>query len=152
MAGVHEQKPEGSLRTRTYLIALAVIAACVLVIYVVARMAETPTDNSARADLPPGFDQRAPTPTPADHVLMQRGFDHLVSYTDAGFEPSVLRARTGERVRFVNNTGSELLIMGEGVSQRIEGGAYAEASVTGTADMTFEDGRGAALHITIVAE
>jgi plastocyanin len=38
------------------------------------------------------------------------GFQHLVSYTENGFEPTVITIKNGETVRFTNNSGEPLWI------------------------------------------
>lgn len=47
-----------------------------------------------------------------------QGFQHLVSYTDRGFEPPDLEVKVGETVRFTNNSDRELrLVAVDGVER-----------------------------------
>lgn len=47
------------------------------------------------------------------------GFQHLVSYTDGGFEPAHLTMKRGEVVRFTNNSSSDLWIGPDGSNVQI---------------------------------
>lgn len=55
------------------------------------------------------------TPPPMTALMEQvlaksTGFQHLVSYTDHGFEPPVLDIKKGDVVRFTNNASRDLWI------------------------------------------
>lgn len=47
------------------------------------------------------------------------GFQHLVSYTDGGFEPAHLTMKRGEVVRFTNNSSNDLWIAPDGSNVQI---------------------------------
>lgn len=47
------------------------------------------------------------------------GFQHLISYTDHGFEPSRLTSKRGETVRFTNNSSYDLWVAADGRSVQI---------------------------------
>jgi plastocyanin len=47
------------------------------------------------------------------------GFQHLVSYTDGGFEPAHLTMKRGEVVRFTNNSSNDLWIAADGSNVEI---------------------------------
>lgn len=60
----------------------------------------------------------APMPEYTDAVAAKlekgKGFAALVSYTDHGFEPTIVTIREGESVRFTNNSSRELWIASSG--------------------------------------
>ena len=54
----------------------------------------------------------APTVTENMKAVLatSKGFQHLVSYADNGFEPGTLTIQRGETVRFANNSSAELRV------------------------------------------
>ncbi|OGG57501.1 hypothetical protein A2853_04035 [Candidatus Kaiserbacteria bacterium RIFCSPHIGHO2_01_FULL_55_17] len=87
-----------------------------LVLALIAYMLQMLMPLAQRSGAPPGFPSSAPTPRPADYVEAQGGFQYLVSYTDTGFEPTVLTVKRGETVRFTNNSSVPLMVAQAGTS------------------------------------
>ncbi len=54
-----------------------------------------------------------------EKLKASHGFQHLVSYTDAGFEPVELVAKVGETVRFTNNSSNDTWIAADGTGAQI---------------------------------
>lgn len=54
--------------------------------------------------MPRAFPAEVPMPRAEDLTIAQKGFDYLVSYTELGFEPSVLSGEKRKIVRFTNNS------------------------------------------------
>lgn len=102
-----------------------------------------------RTDIPPNFPQDAPTPTTADAVDAQKGFDYLVSYTDRGFEPKELTVKKGEAVRFTNNSSAALALQSDEGTQTIAARAYVEKTFGAAGTVTLGDSRGAIFTLTI---
>ena len=48
-----------------------------------------------------------------------KGFQHLVSYTENGFEPSRITVKNGETVRFANNSSYDVWIAADGRNVQI---------------------------------
>lgn len=91
------------------------VAALFLVLNVVLPMRfSDSTEVVLRTDIPSGFPQNAPAPRDVDTPEVQKGFQHLVSFTDSGFVPAVLVVKKGETVRFTNNSAASLQILIEG--------------------------------------
>jgi plastocyanin len=88
-----------------------------------ARMSRMP--SLAEGNLPLGDAIRtgqAPAPAYTDEVKAKLSaslpFSMLVSYTDKGFEPTIVTVKAGERVRFSNNSSAGLWVAatGSGIS------------------------------------
>jgi len=54
-----------------------------------------------------------------DKLAASSGFQHLVSYTDTGFEPDTLTVEDGETVRFTNNSSDDIWIASDSSSEVI---------------------------------
>jgi plastocyanin len=63
---------------------------------------DSPFDTSRPAN--------APSPEVLAYLAQSKGFQHVVSYTRRGFEPSRLTVKKGEAVRFINNSKEGLWI------------------------------------------
>lgn len=80
----------------------------------------TTTDASLAEKIRTG---EAPIPemTEVTKVKLEKGpvFHALASYTDRGFEPSVLTIKRGETVRFTNNSSNDVWIAADGSAVQI---------------------------------
>ena len=85
------------------LFVLAILAAIAVLISMSAPHA-APSPQSA----PLGFPADAPAPKAADAVVMQKGFNALLSFTGGGFEPVTLTIDAGQTIRVTNNTAATL--------------------------------------------
>jgi len=103
-----------NIRTGGLLILLAILIALLAVISLLAgfatRTQETIipiAEESTSEYVPP-----APPLTVSDMVAAQpaHGFQLLVSYTDRGFEPRTATIRSGDTVRFTNNSHEQLWV------------------------------------------
>jgi plastocyanin len=97
---------------------------------------------------PTPFPPSAPVPTAADQVSAQQSFQYIVSYTVSGFHPTSLTMKTGETIRFSNNTSDPLSIGGAASSPAIPHGGYWQytASQTGTDVFTAA---GSSIEVTV---
>ncbi len=68
------------------------------------------TDSVVRDDFVPG----PPSPEIVEMLEKSRGFEVLISYTDAGFEPAEANIKSGESIRFTNNSDHELWVAAVG--------------------------------------
>ena len=91
------------------LVLLLVVVVIAFVWYLIAgaprQGASTSTGESAAQVVPPPF-----TPEIAAQLEKSNGFQMLVSYTDRGFEPLQATIKTGDTVRFTNNSSRTLWI------------------------------------------
>jgi plastocyanin len=85
------------------LLALAVLTVIAILLSMSAPHAAPPPQSA-----PLGFPKYAPAPKAADAVVMQHGFDALVSFTGRGFEPSTITIKNGQTIRFTNNAAATL--------------------------------------------
>ena len=88
---------------------LALVVGTILVILVIRRLANNDTTPSVLTNM----ESSAPPPMTAlmtEVLEKSTGFQHLVSYTDHGFEPPVLKIKKGEVIRFTNNSARDLWI------------------------------------------
>ncbi len=76
----------------------------------------------------PVEEENITTELPSNPASSQGGFEHLVSLSDARFEPSEVRVRAGDTIRFINNSGGKLWL--EGVSS-IDNPPYPEEGECG---------------------
>ncbi len=98
------------LKRELRLLVLLVVVVCIaLVWYLFAGAprhgAPTSSGESAAQVTPPPF-----TPEIAKQLEQSHGFQMLVSYTDRGFEPLRASIKTGDTVRFTNNSSRTLWI------------------------------------------
>jgi plastocyanin len=115
---------------RTQLAILALLLACVLILYAFTKgsvgeprdIGGVPEqqDRSLAQSIRKGT---APLPEFTDETKAKlersKGFQYLVSYTDNGFEPSSLVMSRGESVRFTNNSSMNLWIAADGSGVQI---------------------------------
>ena len=85
------------------LFALAVLTVIAILLSMSAPHAAPPPQSA-----PLGFPADAPAPKAADAVVMQKGFNALVSFTGGGFEPATLSIKKGQTIRFTNNAAATL--------------------------------------------
>lgn len=94
----------GTHSTRKYIVWLLLIVLASGALYLVSYQkggSYAPSDASA----PQQIIERPPyTEEIAAQLAASKGFNHLVSYTEAGFEPQTITVRAGETVRFTNNS------------------------------------------------
>lgn len=109
---------------RVPLVTLGVMLVVLLVILYMIPEPQERIEQQSRGNL--GEDIRtglAPMPEFTDETQakleMSSGFQHLVSYTNGGFEPAELTVKRGETVRFTNNSSSDLWIAADGTSVQI---------------------------------
>lgn len=94
-----------------------------------------------RTDIPAGFPQDAPAPTPADAVDAQHGFQYLVSYTGSAFMPVDLTVNQGETVRFTNNGDTAIQLSVDGAeSPPLAHGEYWEHAFSESGVSTIQLG------------
>ena len=89
------------------------------------------------------FPPTAPIPTAADLVTAQQSFNYLVSYTVSGFHPTTLKMKTGETIRFTDNSPNQITIAGTGdASSTLQQGMYWQyiVKVTNPGIVTFTAG------------
>ncbi|KKW23657.1 MAG: hypothetical protein UY67_C0019G0002 [Candidatus Kaiserbacteria bacterium GW2011_GWA2_52_12] len=133
--------------TRTLLILLALL----LLIAAIAFIASPYSSSITQLLSPPQpivtpLRQITVTPPPRTKAnttaaLKQTMFSVLVSYVDNNFEPKVARVRTGETVRFVNNSTAELNLCGTAFTscKDLKPGEYWEFNFATVGTWTFEN-------------
>lgn len=118
---------------------LAIIAALVVALnFILPVFFHRGSGTTARAtNLPADL----PAPTAADTAAAQKGFQHLVAYTAAGYRPASLAVKQGETVRFTNTTDAPIrIILGDTSSPGIESGQYWEQTFNGSGSVPFATG------------
>ncbi|MFZ2886389.1 MAG: hypothetical protein WA021_01065 [Minisyncoccia bacterium] len=75
-----------------------------------------------------------------EKVRASSGFNALVSYTDRGFEPSSVRMKAEETVRFTNNSSKNLMLRVGNDSYVLSPQDFIEHSFAADGDYTFSDG------------
>lgn len=130
---------------RAYLIVLALLLLSVAIfgaLSILVGSGEPDGVQDQTVHLPEGFPRTAPPPTANDIAVAQRGFQHLVAYTSAGFRPASFVMKSGEIVRFVNNTAAPAQISyAHAASPMLSPGQYWEHSaVATTTQFTYSAG------------
>ena len=100
---------DGIKRELRLLVLLLIIIGVAFVWYLIAGAPRQATPQSGAQSgaqtAPPPF-----TPEIAAQLAKSHGFQMLVSYTDRGFEPTKTSIKTGEAIRFTNNSSRTLWI------------------------------------------
>jgi plastocyanin len=130
---------------RAYLILLGVLIILTGLLYQIGFgrfVQQQPPVAPQRADIPLGFPQDAPTPTPQDTVAAQHGFQYLVTWDGNAFAPASLSVRKGQTVRFTNTASSPLplTLSAQQGQQLLDHGQYLEYTFSKTGSFTFSDG------------
>jgi plastocyanin len=136
----------------TTLLALILIGAGVFYyLDLTPKLAPTPQQApQARTDIPAGFPQTAPTPTKADLVTAQHGFQYLISYTSGGFKPAALAIKKGETIRFTNVSPVLLQVSVEAAqSSALNQGEYWEHTFSTAGTFTASDTAGHTISIAV---
>ena len=89
-----------------YVWALVVLA--VLTVIAILLSMSVPRSAPSPQSAPLRFPKYAPAPKAADAVVMQKGFNALVSFTGGGFEPATLTIKKGQTIRFTDNASAPL--------------------------------------------
>jgi hypothetical protein len=96
--------------------------------------------QQAKGPFPPS----APAPTAADLVTAQQSFNYLVSYTVSGLHPTTLKMKTGETIRFTDNSPNQITIAGANTSSpQLQQGMYWQYTATKTGAIKFTAGSSA---------
>lgn len=118
-----------SLRTQIGLLAL--LLACVFILYLFTKGGSRElgnASNTSQRQMESSLSEsiregKVPLPEFTDETKAKldasKGFQHLVSYTDGGFEPRALAMSRGESVRFTNNSSMNLWIAADGSEVQI---------------------------------
>lgn len=111
---------------RVAFLGLGILALVAVIAYVVSGLlgashATPPASQEVFVPGPPSLEVQA-------MLEKSKGFQALVSYTDAGFEPLVVSIKKGETIRFVNNSSEDLWV----ASTSVEGNLYPGESDCGT--------------------
>lgn len=100
--------------------------------------AAPPTTTVQISPISAAFPKTAPPPTANNFVSFQHGFQYLVSYTGSGFMPPALSAKTGETVRFTNNSAGQVQIsLANAMSPMLARGQYWEYTLPATSTKQF---------------
>ena len=101
---------------------------------------------SASHSAPPGMPAYIPPPRAQDAVVMQHGFDALVSFTGSAFEPATLTIKRGDTIRFTNNASAPLQFANSNTDLFAGTGAiaprsYAEVTFTQSGQFHYSDAK-----------
>lgn len=120
-----------------YIWLLAILIAVIALLYIFRVPLRAPVQQPAPQDIQI-IQPAAPAPNANNIVTAQRGFQHLVSFTGAGFRPAALSVAGGETVRFTNNSPSGVQITyADSQSPLLARGEYWEYTLPATSTTRF---------------
>lgn len=133
MSGAHAH-----LRAYLWLILVLLLFGIVFFFFVKVPTSQTPAVSMTTGTTAP------PAPTASDYVSAQQSFQYLVSYTVSGFHPTTLAVKTGQTIRFTNNSPDQISIQGPGGrSSLLSQSAYWQYTATSTGSQVFKAGNSA---------
>lgn len=136
-----------------YVWAFVVLGVLIIITALISMLG--PSASSTSQSAPLGFPEYAPPPQAKDAVAAQHGFDALVSFTGAAFEPSTITIHTGKTIRFSNNASAGMQLMSPDSQLFAGAGAiaprgYAEITVTQNGQFSYSDAQSGASGSVIV--